>query len=356
MFERFTPHARHVVVLAQEEARRLQHHHIGTEHILLGLLGEPQGPAGRVLQMLGMSLPATREQVAHQVPPGERPAEGHVPFTPRSKKLLERSLREAIHLGHNYIGTEHILLGLIGDADGVGAQIVAECAGELGTVRKAVLDNLPVQPDGGPRWVRTPVAGTVAGTAAGQGPGGELRTTPAADSSLTVAQRIAGSQPVGSHHLLAAALSDPRSAAARALADLGLDLDRARRALREVDVTGTADEPPEEAGRRHMIIRPAGDRLILETTDPTLLDLAHAALEALDPEAPEPTGTIRGDLPVCSSLGAVWQALRTALEDIHARARTRTAAAAEADDAADQVGGTRAAPPDPDRRSDPQAG
>ena len=113
MFERFTNKARHVVVLAQEEARRLQHNYIGTEHVLLGLLGESDGLAFRVLQGYGISLEGTREEVKAVVGTGRATISGHIPFTPRAKKTLELALREALQLHHNYIGTEHILLGVI---------------------------------------------------------------------------------------------------------------------------------------------------------------------------------------------------------------------------------------------------
>src|ERR1700678_4415298 len=111
MFERFTNRARHVVVLAQEEARRLHHNYIGTEHVLLGLLGEPEGVAARVLQGFGMSLEGTREEVKAIIGTGKKAPAGHIPFTPRAKKILEYALREAVQLHHTYIGTEHILLG-----------------------------------------------------------------------------------------------------------------------------------------------------------------------------------------------------------------------------------------------------
>src|SRR5207249_4450241 len=113
MFERFTDRARRVVVLAQEEARMLNHNYIGTEHILLGLIHEGEGVAAKALESLGISLDAVRHQVEEIIGQGQTPPTGHIPFTPRAKKVLELSLREALQLGHNYIGTEHILLGLI---------------------------------------------------------------------------------------------------------------------------------------------------------------------------------------------------------------------------------------------------
>jgi ATP-dependent Clp protease ATP-binding subunit ClpA len=322
MFERFTSRARHVVVLAQEEARGLQHNYIGSEHLLLGLLGEPESIAGRVLLMFGMSLDQARQDVAGKVGRGKKPMEGHIPFTPRSKKVLELALREAMALGHNYIGTEHVLLGVVRQGEGPAVEIIAERSGDLAKVRAAVLAAIPAQPaSSGPRWSRRPDPGSLAVP----GPGEELRTTPAADASLNAAVRLAGLRPVGSHHLLLAALSDPDSAAVRAFTAVGIDLGRARDALRDVDVTGTHDEPPEEAGRRTMIIRTTQDRLTIEAADPTLIDLARAAIEALADQGGDEPGTLRGDVPAAVSLGNVWQALRDSLEDIRRRATASAA-------------------------------
>src|SRR5690606_23086445 len=119
LFERFTDRARRVVVLAQEEARLLNHSYIGTEHILLGLIHEGEGVAAKALESLGISLEAVRSQVEEIIGQGGTAPSGHIPFTPRAKKVLELSLREALQLGHNYIGTEHILLGLIREGEGV---------------------------------------------------------------------------------------------------------------------------------------------------------------------------------------------------------------------------------------------
>src|SRR5829696_3245407 len=118
MFERFTDRARRVVVLAQEEARLLDHNYIGTEHILLGLVHEGGGVAAQALTQLGVSLEAVRDQVKEIIGRGAEAPTGHIPFTPRAKKVLELSLREALELGHNYIGTEHILLGLLREGEG----------------------------------------------------------------------------------------------------------------------------------------------------------------------------------------------------------------------------------------------
>jgi ATP-dependent Clp protease ATP-binding subunit ClpC len=142
MFERFTDRARRVVVLAQEEARTLNHGYIGTEHILLGLLREPQGVAARALEALGVSLTAARAEVEQMIGRGEGMPDGHIPFTPRAKKVLELSLREALTLEHNYIGTEHILLGLIREQEGVAAQALSKLGVGESQVRAKVLELL----------------------------------------------------------------------------------------------------------------------------------------------------------------------------------------------------------------------
>ncbi len=326
MFERFTDRARRVVVLAQEEARGLKHNYIGTEHLLLGLL-EPGGIAAQALTRFGMTATGTREEVAARVGRGSEPPKGRIPFTPRAKKALELSLREALSLSHNYIGTEHILLGLIREGDGVAAQILAEHAdGDLTAVRQAVTDLLPAaQALHGRRWLRRrnePLLGdepAAPGGSGEQGESSEMRTTPAADAGLAEAARLAGGQPVGSHHLLLAALADPDSAAARTLTALGVNLDEAREALRNADVADTSDEPPEERGRRRMAIRVTAGGLVLEVTDPALGALAQAAVGALGDQATEP-GSIPGHLPVSASLAQVWLAMRDSLEDIRVAA------------------------------------
>jgi ATP-dependent Clp protease ATP-binding subunit ClpC len=142
MFERFTDRARRVVVLAQEEARMLNHNYIGTEHILLGLIHEGEGVAAKGLEALGISLEAVRSQVEEIIGQGQQAPSGHIPFTPRAKKVLELSLREALQLGHNYIGTEHILLGLIREGEGVAAQVLVKLGADLNRVRQQVIQLL----------------------------------------------------------------------------------------------------------------------------------------------------------------------------------------------------------------------
>src|SRR6187200_1036653 len=142
MFERFTDRARRVVLLAQEEARMLSHNYIGTEHILLGLIHEGEGVAAKALESMNISLDAVREQVQEIIGQGQAAPTGHIPFTPRAKKVLKLSLREALQLGHNYIGTEHILLGLIREGEGVAAQVLQKLGADLNRVRQQVIQLL----------------------------------------------------------------------------------------------------------------------------------------------------------------------------------------------------------------------
>ncbi|HEY4378645.1 MAG TPA: AAA family ATPase, partial [Acidimicrobiales bacterium] len=175
MFERFTDRARRVVVLAQEEARLLNHNYIGTEHILLGLIHEGEGVAAKALESLGISLEAVRSQVEEIIGQGGSSPSGHIPFTPRAKKVLELSLREALQLGHNYIGTEHILLGLIREGEGVAAQVLVKLGADLSRVRQQVIQLLsgysgPGSAPGG----SGEKAGATAGGSGEQSPSGSL--------------------------------------------------------------------------------------------------------------------------------------------------------------------------------------
>ncbi len=142
VFERYTDRARRVVVLAQEEARMLNHNYIGTEHILLGLIREGEGVAAKALESLGISLEAVRQQVEEIIGQGQQAPSGHIPFTPRANKVLELASREALQLGHNYIGTEHILLGLIREGEGVAAQVLVKLGADLNRVRQQVIQLL----------------------------------------------------------------------------------------------------------------------------------------------------------------------------------------------------------------------
>ena len=147
MFERFTDRARRVIVLAQEESQRLSHNYIGSEHLLLGLLAEQEGVAARALQSLNVTLTAAREQVEEMIGPGQQTPRGHIPFTPRAKKILELALREALTMGSEVINTEHLLLGLIDEGDGVGAQILQRLGATAQAVREAVARLINAEPE-----------------------------------------------------------------------------------------------------------------------------------------------------------------------------------------------------------------
>ena len=319
MFERFTDRARQVMVLAQNEARSLDHNYIGTEHLLLGLLNDRQSIAGRALTASGISLDAIRLAVIDAVGRGKKPAKGHIPFTPRAKKVLELALREALQLGHNYIGTEHILLGMIREGQGLAATVLATRT-DLAALRRAVMELIP------PSEERTSWGWRRFRRGRPEEPE-SARTTRAADSSLEQARQLAGAGAIGSHHLLLAALGDADSAAAKALAALGVNLDDAREALRTVDVAGTSDELPEEEGRRALRLRLAGDSVTLETSQPVVVAQARAAMEAVGGDVAS-SGVLRGDLDIAGSLADVWQSLRDALADITRRAGEQNAAAA----------------------------
>jgi ATP-dependent Clp protease ATP-binding subunit ClpC len=225
MFERFTDRARRVVVLAQEEARLLNHSYIGTEHILLGLVHEGDGVAAHALESLGISLQAVRRQVEEIIGKGGSPPPEHIPFTPRSKKVLELSLREAMKLGHNYIGTEHILLGLVGEGEGVAAQVLVARGAELPKVRARVLQLVAEGPgEGTGGWIFRPSS--------------EL--TAVLDEAHHVAE-ASGESEVTPLHLFLAAVENPDGAAGRMLRSVGIDPGELRGRLR-----GESDEGPRD--------------------------------------------------------------------------------------------------------------
>ena len=347
MFERFTAKARHVVVLSQEEARALGHNYIGTEHILLGLINESDGLAARVLvDQFKLTLDGIRQEVTAIVGTGKKAQTGHIPFTPRAKKVLELALREALQLSHNYIGTEHILLGVIREGDGVAAQILRKHA-DLLKIRTAVLDMLPatatLEATRRRRWLRPRAvvlsererSGGVGGLADPGEHGVEagLTATPAADATLSTAARLAGAEPVGSHHLLLAALTDANSAAAKVLASLGIDLNQAKDALRDADVAGTSDEQPEDAGKRQMAVQVTDELVTIVAADPVLVRAANDALRALGSEA-TPGGTIHGaDLQggPSASLAKAWQALHDTFTAITTREQAESGTEGEPD-------------------------
>jgi ATP-dependent Clp protease ATP-binding subunit ClpA len=306
MFERFTDRARRVVVLAQEEARGLDHDYIGTEHILLGLIHEGDGVAAQALASLEVDLTAVREAVEQLAPRGESSPSGHIPFTPRAKKVLELSLREALHFGHNYIGTEHILLGLIREREGMAAKALVQVGADLAQIRQRVDElvttvSTQVTAEGSvePRTVSMRLARQALARPAGaERSGGELlarsrdqvvfrRFTVSACRVLLLAESEAlrlGRAAVGGEHLLLGLLAEGEGVAARALGTLGLDLAGVRAAAEQALGRAELRSAPEVSYREDML--DAVERALYEAlaagsehidTEHLLLGLVHQA-------------------------------------------------------------------------------
>jgi ATP-dependent Clp protease ATP-binding subunit ClpA len=246
MFERFTDRARRVVVLAQEESRRLQHDYIGTEHLLLGLLAVASGPGYEALTAEGIQLEPARAKVEELVGKGDSTPKGHIPFTPRAKKVLELSLREALGFGHNYIGTEHVLLGLIREGEGLACQVIVALGADLraldGRVRAHVGATALVPPEvrtgrGRRLWssiTRSGRVSAVPGQAIQVPPGEGLpvlrRLTAAAWRAVLLAQSEAlryGQAAAGEEHLLLGIIAEQEGRGARALNAVGVTLESA---------------------------------------------------------------------------------------------------------------------------------
>jgi ATP-dependent Clp protease ATP-binding subunit ClpA len=261
MFERFTDRARRVVVLAQEEARGLNHGYIGTEHLLLGLISEGSGIGARALEGLGVELERSRRSIKEMIGKGgsEVPA-GHIPFTPRAKKVLELSLREALTLGHNYIGTEHILLGLVREQEGVGAQVLGREGLSIDDVRTKVIELL---------------SGL---TAASPGPPHQRivdaaierfdRFSPGLRAAIEAAAGYAASaSSIGSQHLLAVFADWDDLAANAALRAGGFDVTKLASPIVDWPVAGTRDETREEWGERVTEVTAEGGTVTIRITD-----------------------------------------------------------------------------------------
>ncbi|MGW1590173.1 Clp protease N-terminal domain-containing protein [Streptomyces sp. NPDC002386] len=288
-FERFTVKARKVVVTAQEEARQLKHAHIGTEHLLLALLEVPDSVAVKVLHQLGYDKETARADIAAVVEPGTEELSGHIPFAPRAKKTLELALREAQQLHHKNIGTEHILLALVREGEGVGAQVLAARIDPISRIRAAVLAALEGSQDLG----------------TGPWPAG----TPATEDTVSTASALAGGAPVGSHHLLEAMLRTENSMAARVLRDLGVDPDTVAAKIDELDPETTADANPEEAAARRMEIRLVDDEVHLILRDPATVAIAKRVTELAD-------GPVAGVGPVAGMFVPLWRSTSQLLSQI----------------------------------------
>jgi ATP-dependent Clp protease ATP-binding subunit ClpA len=283
MFERFTVEARAVVRRAQEEARELQHDYIGTEHVLLGLFATPTSVSAQALRKLGVTAAAVRTDIEEEVGRGERTPTAHIPFTKRAKKLLELSLREALQLKDGYIGTEHILLAIERESEGLAAKILVKQVNDLRAIRTTVRELI----DSGHR------------------DGGATEETPhrtnAADEVVTAAQALAGDAPMGSHHLLEALVRAEGSMAAKVLRDLGIDAAAIAEKVDAFDTEDTTDATPEEIAARKMELRVAGDEVHLVFRDRTTVDLAKSVTEAVG-------GPITATGPVTGRFVPLWTA------------------------------------------------
>ncbi|MFI5823679.1 Clp protease N-terminal domain-containing protein [Streptomyces rishiriensis] len=288
-FERFTVKARKVVVTAQEQARLLKHDHIGTEHILLGLLEVPDSTAAKVLHQLGYDKEAAQADIATAVRPGTKELSGHIPFAPSAKKTLELALREAQQLHHTDIGTEHILLALVREGEGAGAKVLAERIKPISKIRAAVLASVE----------------GAQGVAASPWPVG----TPATEDTVSTASALAGGAPVGSHHLLEAMLRAENSMAARVLRELGVDPEAVAAKIDELDPETTTDANPEEAVARKMEIRLVDDEVHLILRDPATVTVAKKVTELSD-------SPIQGVGPVAGMFIPLWRATNELLLQI----------------------------------------
>ena len=281
MFERFTDDSRAVVVKAREEAQSFQHDHIGTEHVLLGLLGVPGSLAAQVLRKAGVGAADVRRDIEARIGRGAERSSGHIPFTPRAKKVLELSLRESLKLNVNYIGTEHILLALEREGAGLGAQILSTYVPDLDALRRSVRE--------------------LSGPGAARGSTAETRTTNAAEEVVSAAQALAGGAPMGSHHLLEALVRAEGSMAAQVLKELGVDPAAIATKVDEFDTELTTDASQEEIAARKMELRLEGDEVHVIFRDEGTVGLAKAVAEL----AP---GPIRATGPVTGQFVPMWKA------------------------------------------------
>jgi ATP-dependent Clp protease ATP-binding subunit ClpA len=270
MFERFTERARHVVVFAQEEARALRHGYVGTEHILLGLLREEEGLAASVLMSLDITLDRVRGQVVRIVGTGEDVASGQIPFTPRAKRIFELALREALRLGHNYIGTEHILLALT-ETEGVAVRILLDFDADSETVRDEVTRRLSGPSGRRPPGVDRP--GPPSRRATGAGGPTDVQFDAQARLAIELAKREAltlGAEEVGTEHILLGLQLSGQGLAARVLEHAGVTIERARPLI--VTITGPAQP------------RPFGEIALTPTAKQAIAGATREALE-LDAES-----------------------------------------------------------------------
>ena len=294
MFERFTDRARRVLVLAQEEARLLNHNFIGTEHILLGLIHEGEGVAAKALESLGVSLEAVKTEVEAAIGPASSTSSGSPPFTPRAKKVLELSLREALQLGHNYIGTEHMLLGIVREGEGVAVAVLTTFGVDLNRVRRAVLQLLE-------GYVGSPVKGT--------------QMTVAANRALAMARVLSESELVGTHDILLALFDQEGSAAARVLIGAGIERATVKALIDELGIVGTTDERPEAAGARTVEVEVHDDEVVVHVRD-----LHVAAMMRAGFGNSTGSGSPPDDDATTEEFSRIWSAIAQAASHLERRA------------------------------------
>ncbi|HEY6425270.1 MAG TPA: Clp protease N-terminal domain-containing protein [Pseudonocardiaceae bacterium] len=292
MFERFSSDARQVVVGAQERAREFGHNYIGTEHLLLEIVTVPsENAASHVLHQLGYLPETVRASIERIVGRGNTTeSSGHIPFTPRCKKVLELSLREALRLRHDHIGPEHLLLGILREGGGVAVQLLAEGGTSLDEIRSTVQ----------------------AGIASSASPGGSAaRRTPAADRVLALAEALAAGAPLGSHHLLEALARVDTSMAGRVLATLGVDAAGVTAQVDSIDITETSDITPDQVAAGRMRWRLDGEEATLVAADPHTVERVRQVLAQAD-------GELSGDGPLAGPFIGLHRSLHAALDAMEA--------------------------------------
>ena len=301
MFERFTDRARRVLVFAQEEARLRHHGYLGTEHMLVGLIQEGGGVATKTLEVLEISVDQLREDIEAKMGPAQPPIATAPPFTPKAKKVLELALGEALKLGHNYIGTEHLLLGLAVENEGLGGEVLRTRGAEPDKLRPVIVDLLEAA-----RRAQPPAPQPAPATVSTEAPSlGEL--TVAAATALRFAASRAGHRPVGTHDLLVALLSSDRNAAATALANAGFSLADLRVAAEAATTLNTADQTTEEAVASQLAVRAEGERIVIEVNNAALLAALRASVRDGD------VALANDDPRVTHDLGTLWQQITATL-------------------------------------------
>lgn len=369
MFERFTDRARRVVVLGQEESRRLDHDAIGTEHLLLGIVEEGEGVAAQALVASGIPLASVRREVERMVGRGDAAVSGHIPFTPRAKKVLELSMREALQLGHNYVGTEHVLLGLVHEGEGVAAQVLVKLGADLSELRQQVIRILTGHQGAGvaPELIvdRSTLGAVVeAGTdrPPPAGAGGPLpqslgrlvlrRFTVSSCRVLLLAESEAlrlGHTTVGPEHLLLGLLAEGDGGATAALGGLGVDLPRARRLAEQALGRRTVAGPVRASYGDDAL--DALERALVEAlgADSSVVDTAHLLL-GLVQQAERGVGLSPAAF---GALGTSADAVRAAVADRAAVPGAPPGADSPPPGAADPAPGPGDSPPG---RDDPAGG